>query len=178
MSNCKSSASTFDSAIAYALFCLKLEDFTLKAEQLEAVKLLSQGHDVFVWFPNGFGKSICYQVLPFVFDVLLNRTNSLPTEQSVVVVVSPLVSLMVDQVKTLQAHGVGAAIMSSSRGIDKSLTATEYDISVGKYRLLYSSPEAVVGDHSSGWTKMLLSPPLCSSLVAIAVDEAHCVYKW
>lgn len=61
-------------------------------------------------------------------------------------------------------------------GIDRSLVATEMDVSAGKYRLLYAAPEAVVGDHT--WTRMLVAPPLSSSLVAITVDEAHCVYKW
>ena len=43
---------------------------------MEAVKLLSEGKDVFVWFPTGYGKSICYQLLPFIFDVKLGRTNA------------------------------------------------------------------------------------------------------
>jgi len=43
---------------------------------VEAVKHLSEGKDVFVWFPTGYGKSICYQLLPFVFDVKLGRTNA------------------------------------------------------------------------------------------------------
>jgi len=59
---------------------------------VEAVKLLSEGKDVFVWFPTGYGKSICYQLLPFVFDVKLGRTNAPLIDRSVVLVISPLVS--------------------------------------------------------------------------------------
>ena len=58
---------------------------------MEAVKLLSERKDVFVWFPNGYGKSICYQLLPFVFDVKLGRANASLVDRSVVVI-SPHVS--------------------------------------------------------------------------------------
>ena len=54
---------------------------------MEAVKRLSEGKDVFVWFPT-----ICYQLLPFVFDVKLGRTNAPLVDRSVVLVIFPLVS--------------------------------------------------------------------------------------
>ena len=58
---------------------------TLKPEQKACVKSIYEGKDVFLWLPTGFGKSICYEVLPFVFDIELGRVGSL------VFVVSPLV---------------------------------------------------------------------------------------
>ena len=70
-----SSSFDFDRALAYALSCMKQEGLCPKDQQVEAVKRLSQGKDVFVWFPTGYGKSICYQLLPFVFDIKLGRTN-------------------------------------------------------------------------------------------------------
>jgi len=87
-----SSSFNFDRALAYALSCVKQEVLSLKDQQVEAVKLLSEGKDVFVWFPTGYGKSICYQLLPFVFDVKLGRTNAPLVDRSVVLVISPLVS--------------------------------------------------------------------------------------
>ena len=87
-----SSSFAFDRALAYALSCMKQEGLSLKDQQVEAVKLLSEGKDVFVWFPTGYGKSICYQLLPFVFDVKLGRTNAPLVDRSVVLVISPLVS--------------------------------------------------------------------------------------
>ena len=63
--------------------------------------------------------------------------------------------------------------LAATRGL---IRARDTGISQGKYRLLYAAPEAVVEDHK--WRMLLLAPPLCSTLVAIAVDEAHCVYKW
>ena len=59
---------------------------------MEAVKLLSEGKDISVWFPTGYGKSICYQLLPFVFDVQLGRTNAPLVDRSVVLVISPFMS--------------------------------------------------------------------------------------
>ena len=56
---------------------------------------------MFLWLPTGYGKSLCYEVLPFVFDYQLNRDNS------AVLVVSPLLSLMIDQVDAVQAETAG-----------------------------------------------------------------------
>jgi len=87
-----SSSFDFDRALAYALSCVKQEGLCLKDQQVEAVKRLSEGKDVFVWFPTGYGKSICYQLLPFLFDVKLGRTNAPLVDRSVVLVIFPLVS--------------------------------------------------------------------------------------
>jgi len=70
---------------------VKQEGLSLKDQQVEAVELLSEGKDVFVWFPTGYGKSICYQLLPFVFDVKQDRTNAPLVDRSVVLVISHLV---------------------------------------------------------------------------------------
>ena len=153
-----SSSFCFDRAIAYALLCLKQEGLLLKDKQSMAVKLLSDGKDVFVWFPTGYGKSICYQLLPFVFDYKLGKTDAPLVERSVVLILSPLVSLMVDQVRSLRSQGVSAAILNSSnKGLDQSLVASDTGICQGKYRLLYAAPEAVVEDHK--WRMLLLAPP-------------------
>ena len=106
----------FREAIAYALSWVGRQDLTLKPKQEEALVHLYDGRDVFAWFPTGYGKSLCYQLLPFMFDFKLKRTNSRRTERSVVLVLSPLVSLMVDQVAGLQKRGVSAAILSGNKG--------------------------------------------------------------
>ena len=125
---------------------------------------------------TGYGKSICYQVLPFLFDFKLGKTSCFPTECSVVLVVSPLVSLMVDQVSSLQSRGVKAAIFSGNSGVDKKLLATDREVLEGKFRLLFTAPEAIFG--SSKWKQLMLEPPLYNQFVALVVDEAHCVFKW
>ena len=107
----------FDAAL-YALSSLKQGDIVLKKEQREAIKLLYQCKDVFLWLSTGFGKSICFQVIPFLFDYKLGRIESPLPQRSVVVVVSPLVSLMVDQVTSLCLRGVSAAILIGFQGGD------------------------------------------------------------
>ena len=87
-----SSSFNFDRALVYALSRAKQEGLCLQDQQVEAVKRLSEGKDVFVWFLTSYGKSICYQLLPFVFDVKLGRTNAPLIDRSVVLVIFPLVS--------------------------------------------------------------------------------------
>ena len=66
----------------------------MKPEQLQVVEAFVKGHDVFGVLPTGFGKSLCYACLPLVFDKLLQK----PQGSSIVLVVSPLVAIMKDQV--------------------------------------------------------------------------------
>ncbi len=131
---------------------------------------------MFLWVPTGYGKSLCFQTLPFMFDAKFGRMMSPLCQRSVVLVVSPLVSLMVNQVRQLRSDGVAAAILSGNSDVDSKLQATHSDIVEGKYRLVYSSPEALFS--SNQWTDIMMKPPLCDCLAAIAIDEAHCVYKW
>ena len=155
----------FEVALTYALNCVGKEGLKLKAEQKEVVRKVYEGNDVFVCLPTGFGKSLCFECLPFMFD--MKTTGSI---RSVVVVVSPLV----DQVSSLISRGVSAAIMSSRREIDKKLLVSEQRI--GTYSLLFAAPEAVLGERK--WKEKLSEAPLHNHVVAVAVDEAHCVSKW
>ena len=96
-----------DRSISYTLKQVACSSVVLEAEQATCIKCLYKGKDVFLWLPTGFSKSLCYKVLPFMFNVKLGRDNS------VVIVVSPLISLTVDQVQSLWRRSVRAAIMSS-----------------------------------------------------------------
>ena len=87
----------FDKALKFALCCIGKGDFTLKAEQLDAIKYIYDEKDVFLWLPTGFGKSICYETLPFVLNYK-HSDGGIGGGCSVVLVMLPLVSLMVDQV--------------------------------------------------------------------------------
>ena len=66
-----------DHSILYALEHLGCASVTLKDEQTACVKAIYEGKDIFLWLPTGFGKSMCYEVLPFVFDDKLRRRDSL-----------------------------------------------------------------------------------------------------
>ena len=132
----------FDQAVAYALLCLGQADLILKKEQREAIKAIYDGCDAFIWLPTGYGKSICYQCLPFLFDFKLGKVDLPPLYQSVVVVISPLLSLMIDQVTSLRDRGVQAAILCGNVGVDGKLLASEKDIEKAEYKLYFSVPEA------------------------------------
>ena len=94
--------------LVYALSYFGQKKLTLKAKQEEVLTNLYDGRDVFAWFPTGYGKSLCYQLLPFLLDFKLKRTCSPRVKRSVVVIViSSLVSLMVDQVSNLLHSAAG-----------------------------------------------------------------------
>ena len=59
----------FTAAVDFALSCVKQEHLVLRQKQLEVLQTVYEGRDVFVWFPTGYGKSVCYQLLPYMFDV-------------------------------------------------------------------------------------------------------------
>ena len=169
-------ADSFDEAVVYSLGCIGKADLILKEEQKKVVRHIFDGDDTFVWLPTGFGKSICYECLPFLFDFTLGRTQSSGIK-SLVIVISPLISLMIDQVISLRKRGVLAAILSGHDGIDRALLASDNDLGLpGKYSLLFTAPEAIIG--SAKWREKLLMSPLNDRVVAVAVDEAHCVSKW
>ena len=142
----------------HALACIGNKDLVLKPKQVEVLEAVYNGSDTFVWFPTGYGKSLCYQ---FMFDFRRGSTEAQDTHRCCVIVISPLLALMVDQVSSLRSRG---AILSGNAGVDKQYLASEADIKSGCFRLL--------------WKQCLLEPPLCHTVVAVAVDEAHCVYKW
>ena len=161
-------AQGFNEVVTYALCAVGKEFIVLKTEQLEAIRHIYDGKD-------GFGKSICYETLPFVFNYKLQRVSG-NTSSSVVLVVSPLVSLMADQVSSLRKRGVKAAILGGHAGVAKELQVTVNDLRSCDFSLHFSSPEAIAV--AENWRQKLLTPPLSSRVVAIVVDEAHCVSKW
>ena len=156
----------YNHIITYALERVGCPAIALKTEQRDCIKHLYEGKDVFLWLPTGFGKSLCYEVLPFVLDDKLGRHGS------VVIVISPLVSLMVDQVRSLRQRSVNAAIMSSGN-VDRELMVTEEDFS--RCSLLFCAPEAL---DVSEWREAIPKHDFSSRVVAVVVDEAHCVSKW
>ena len=82
----------FSGSVSFALSSINQDHVVLRQKQLEVLQSVYGGHDVFAWFPTGYGKSLCYQVLPYMFDVKLGLTKAAPSERSVVLVISPLVN--------------------------------------------------------------------------------------
>ncbi|HUP45680.1 MAG TPA: DNA helicase RecQ [Thermoanaerobaculia bacterium] len=125
--------------------------------QEEAMSAVLGDHDSLVVMPTGGGKSLCYQVPALLRD-------------GVTVVVSPLISLMKDQVDALIACGVSAAQMNSSQS-SVELRALDKDLHDGKIRLLFVSPERLA---LPGFRKSLRQ----ARVAAFAIDEAHCISHW
>ena len=140
----------------------------LRPRQAQAVENFLQGKDVFISLPTGSGKSLCFFLLPKVFDIL--RATTSVDRQSIVVIVSPLVALMKDQVLQITERGVSAVYVAEADN------HTETEVCEGKYQLVYMSPESLLTNPT--WRDMLLSDVYQTNLVAFVVDEAHCVKKW
>ena len=165
------SCRSFSESLSFALSSLQMSHVSLKPEQRSSMKAIYDGHDVFLWLPTGYGKSLCYQALPFLMD--FKRGVVTAESRSAVLVVSPLVALMIDQVKSLRSRDVKCSIVTSSSGIDKDLLAT--DSSLCEDSLLFCTPEALV---RSKWRFAIDVPKVSSRIVALVIDEAHCVSKW
>ncbi len=118
------------------------------------------GRDSVTVLPTGGGKSLCFQAPALVGPGLA-------------VVVSPLISLMKDQVDALVSNGVPAALYNSSLSSDEKARVMS-GLREGRYRLLYVSPERLVGEGSDTFLTLLSS----CRVGFIAVDEAHCISQW
>ena len=142
---------------------------SLKPEQNRAILYFLSGKDVFVSLPTGYGKSLCYALLPRLFD--LKRHGSIDCHKSYVVVVSPLIALMKDQVSSFSEKGLTACCITHETTAEEKRKARE-----GQFQLLFFSPESLL--ISSRWRGTLQSEPYTSNVVAFVVDEAHCVKQW
>src|SRR5688572_25911216 len=133
---------------------------TFRPLQKEAMDAVLAGRDSIVVLPTGGGKSLCFQAPAVV-------------RAGVAIVVSPLISLMKDQVDTLVGNGVPAALFNST------LTSPQKSdviggLRQGRYKLLYVSPERLVGEGSDPFLSMLSS----IDVSFVVVDEAYCISQW
>ena len=104
----------------------------LKTEQEKVVREFVAGNDVFVSLPTDYGKSVCFAILPWTFDLLLERKDT-----SIVLVISPLTALMQGQVETFSRRGLSTGYLCRSQG-DAPL---QEGVETGSYQLVYTSPE-------------------------------------
>ena len=128
-----------------------------RPHQEEIIMDLLARHDTFVLMPTGGGKSLCYQIPALIFP-------------GTAIVISPLISLMKDQVDALEANGVQAACYNSSLNeADSRQTLARFH--AGELDLLYVAPERIM---SSGFLARLQEVDIS----LFAVDESHCVSQW
>ena len=130
---------------------------TFRTGQEEVVDSILSERDVLAVMPTGAGKSLCYQVPALIFD-------------GITLVISPLISLMKDQVRALTAQGIRAAYLN------RSLTDAQYrkalgNMARGMYKIVYVAPERLVNGQFIDVCRSL-------QISLVAVDEAHCVSQW
>ena len=125
--------------------------------QEDVIGAILDGRDVLGVMPTGAGKSLCYQIPALAME-------------GCAIVISPLISLMKDQVNALTQAGVPAAFLNSSL-TERQTAAALSNARGGKYKIIYVAPERLL-------TERFLSLTAQLNLSMIAVDEAHCISQW
>ncbi len=128
-----------------------------RAGQKQAIDAILSGRDVLAVMPTGAGKSVCYQISALLLP-------------GVTIVISPLISLMKDQVEALRQVGIPAAYINSSISQEEFYHSMQM-LQQGQCRILYVAPERLM-------TESLLRLAQRVQISMIAVDEAHCVSQW
>lgn len=130
---------------------------TFRPGQKPIIDSILSGRDTFAVMPTGAGKSLCYQIPAMLL-------------QGITIVVSPLISLMQDQVKALNDAGVSAAFINSALS-ESAFFETVSRAKQGMYKLIYVAPERLV---TEGFLNLAKEVPISM----ITVDEAHCISQW
>lgn len=125
--------------------------------QYEIISNILRGRDSFCILPTGAGKSICYQIPALMFN-------------GITIVISPLISLMKDQVDNLNSNGINARYINSTQKLEVSDEIIEI-CKKGEVKLLYIAPEKLENEFFKRKLRLL-------NISQIAIDEAHCVSMW
>lgn len=131
--------------------------------QREAMETIVAGRDSVLVLPTGAGKSLCFQA-----PALLGSPD-----QGVALIVSPLIALMKDQVDGLLENGIGAARIDSTMSPGERAAALD-GVLDGRVRMLYASPERLVGSGGEAFVRQLSR----RGVRFVAIDEAHCISHW
>ncbi|CAB4022829.1 ATP-dependent DNA helicase -like, partial [Paramuricea clavata] len=194
----KVSLNSFFHGIGFALQKCKFDGVFLKVKQYKILDALISGRDVIGVLPTGYGKSIIFQLLPF-----LHEYHSISDAGNIVIVVAPLNALIEDQIKSLRKRGVSAGMLRTKPQNMRTIADnTNYDshsdsntdennidneleqdagnelssIRSGKFLLLFIHPEGFISCREG--RKILTSEPYQKNVVCCVVDEAHLVYEW
>ena len=137
-------------------------------DQATALRSFFRQQNIYFSAPTGYGKSIIYQALPIVADHYYNRLVG----TSIIIVISPLKALMLDQVKFLNDEIGLPAVAITSETTDDTFTA----IKNGEKTNIYSSPESMLS--TERWRDLLSSSIVRENCIGVVIDEAHCISQW
>ena len=130
---------------------------SFRSGQKEIIENILNKKDCVAIMPTGAGKSLCYQIPAIMFD-------------GITLVISPLISLMKDQVADLNQMGIRAAYLNSSLN-ERQFAKAIYNAKNGMYKIIYVAPERIC-------LKSFLNFASSVKISFIAVDEAHCISQW
>ena len=130
---------------------------TFRDGQEKMIDAITSGRDVLGIMPTGAGKSICYQVPALMLS-------------GITIVISPLISLMQDQVKALNEAGIHAAFINSSLS-ESQISKALYLAAGGRYKIIYVAPERLENYEFLEFARQV-------EISMVTVDEAHCISEW
>ncbi|XP_071500236.1 ATP-dependent helicase wrn-1-like [Diadema antillarum] len=142
------------------------ESFVLKTKQVEIIDSLAGGSHTLAILPTAYGKSIPY----VLFGPLMDKLN--PETRHMTLVVSPLKSLMMDQMRRWESHGIRTAAILGHSGMDMD-RLTENDLMNGERDLIFTSPEAIMSPKWWKWVRKFQE-----RICLLVLDEVHCLTKW
>ncbi|KAL8366556.1 hypothetical protein RB595_010422 [Gaeumannomyces hyphopodioides] len=146
---------------------------SFRLEQEAAISSILHGRNAMVVMPTGGGKSLCYQVPAIAFEDMDLASGAVePGAHGITIIISPLLSLMRDQVNTLKRKGVAVESMDSTKTLEEQ-REIRVKMRNGTLRLLYCAPER---PNNEGFIKAIKSVP--GGVRLVAVDEAHCISEW
>ena len=155
----------WDTALRIACSTFNLTEFY--PEHLEALQAYLSGQHVYVNLPTSFGKSLIFQAVPLIYDIVKLRAKG----TSIMVVISPLKSLMEEQVSFLKELGIPAVCIT-----DESKDNVIEAVMQGRYSHVYAFPECLLS--TKKWRGIFAYEVFVENLVGLAVDEAHCIHQW
>ena len=165
-------------SIEIALEASALHGIVLRPKQVECIDHVLHGDDVLAILPTGYGKSLVFQLLPFLLPV--------KDDNNIVIVIAPLTSIINDQVALLEDRGVSAGVLHVPQSYDKIESLLGEDkkddcitiptkIKSGQVNLLFTHPEALL---SADGRDLMSSDVYRRNVVGLVVDEAHCIEFW
>ena len=189
------SLNSFFNAVSYALISSNYQDFFLRVKQYKVLEAVLSGRDVIAILPTGYGKSVIFHLLPYLFDYI-SKLNQSP-QKSIILVVTPLNALVDDQLKILTHRGISSTVLKSKKRVsdadeDQELDSDTVDnenshgltndsetlgnLKEGKCRIIFSHPEAFISCKEG--RMLLLSKVYQERVMACVIDEAHLVEEW